>query len=67
MKKLDLKKAHKELYTATSKIKEVEPGKATFLALHARGAPGGPAYQDAIAALLWRSGGQESGVDGRRL
>jgi hypothetical protein len=51
MKSFDLKKTHKDLYTANSKIKEVEASKATFLVVEDRGEPGGPAFEAAIGAL----------------
>lgn len=49
--KIDFSKTHKELYSATTKIKEVNPGSGTFLSVLAKGAPGGPAFQGAIEKL----------------
>ncbi len=51
LEKIDLKKEYKELYRATSKVKEVNPGKGTFLSVEDKGAPGGDAYGNAIDAL----------------
>ncbi len=48
LEKLDLVKKYKDLYTATSKIKEVKAEKAAFLSVEGRGEPGGPAFQSAI-------------------
>ncbi len=49
--KVDFSKTHKELYSATSKVKEVMAEKATFLSVKGRGEPGGAAFQAAIAQL----------------
>jgi hypothetical protein len=49
--KMDFKKTHKELYTATRKVKEVKPGKGCFLSVSGRGEPGGAAFQKAIEKL----------------
>jgi hypothetical protein len=49
--KIDFARTHKDLYTATSKIKEVRAEKATFLSFNGQGAPGGPAFQSAIQQL----------------
>ena len=51
IEKIDFAKAHKDLYTATSKIKEVRAGKATFLSFEGQGEPGGPAFQSAIQQM----------------
>lgn len=51
VKKIDFAKTHKDLYTATAKIKEVRAEKATFLSLEGRGEPGGPAFQTAVQQL----------------
>lgn len=51
MKSVDFKKTHKDLYTATRKVKEVTVGKATYLCVDGVGAPGGEAFHRAIEAL----------------
>lgn len=51
LEKIDLKKEYKDLYRATAKVKEVKPGKGTFIAVEDKGVPGGEAYQNAIDAL----------------
>jgi hypothetical protein len=51
MKTIDFAKTHKELYTATRKIKEVSADAAVYLAVESQGEPGGRAFQDAIMAL----------------
>jgi hypothetical protein len=51
LEKIDFAKTHKDLYTATSKIKEVRAGKATFLSVEGLGEPGGPAFQSAIQQM----------------
>jgi hypothetical protein len=51
MDKIDFAKTHKELYSATAKVKEVVAERATFLAVEGQGAPGGEAFQAAIGAL----------------
>jgi hypothetical protein len=52
MKKLDYAKTLKDLYTATSRIKEVKAGKARFLCVDGKGEPGGKAFDNAIQALF---------------
>jgi hypothetical protein len=49
--KIDLRKRHKQLYAATSRIVEVDSPPATFLAVDGRGEPGGPVFQAAIEKL----------------
>jgi len=49
--KIDFKKTHKELYTATRKVKEVKPGKGCFLSVTGKGEPGGAAFQNTIEKL----------------
>jgi len=49
--KIDFGKIHKDLYSATSKVKELAVGKATFLTVEGKGEPGGPAFQEAIQKL----------------
>jgi hypothetical protein len=49
--KIDFSKSHKDLYSATSKVKEVLADKATFLSFEGRGEPGGTAFQSAIQQL----------------
>jgi len=49
--KIDFSKTHKDLYSATQKIKEVNPGRGTFLSVVGQGAPGGPAFQSAVEKL----------------
>ena len=44
-------KTHKDLYTATTKIKEVKADKAIFLAFSGKGEPGGPEFQEGIQKL----------------
>jgi hypothetical protein len=51
LRKFDLSKSHKDLYTATSKVKEVMADKATFLSFEGKGEPGGAAFQSAIQQL----------------
>ena len=51
LEKIDLAKMHKDLYSATLKIKEVKADKAVFLSFSGRGEPGGPAFQAAIQQL----------------
>jgi len=50
-KKIDFSKTRKDLYSATQKIKEVNPGRGIFLSVIEKGAPGGPAFQSAIEKL----------------
>lgn len=52
MKKIDLAKEYKDLYTATAKIKEVNVGAGWFLCVDGCGAPGGAAFQKAIGELF---------------
>jgi hypothetical protein len=42
IEKTDFSKTHKDLYTATAKIKEVKADKATFLALPERASRAAP-------------------------
>ncbi len=51
LEKIDFAKTHKDLYTASSKIKEVNAEKATFLSVEGKGEPGGPAFQLAIQQM----------------
>jgi len=51
LEKIDFAKTYKDLYTATSKIKKVRAGKATFLSVEGQGEPGGPAFQSAIQRM----------------
>jgi hypothetical protein len=51
LQKIDFAKTHKDLYTATSRVKEVRAGKATFLSVEGQGEPGGPAFQSAIQQM----------------
>jgi len=50
--KIDFAKIHKDLYTATGKIKEVSTDAATFLSVSGQGEPGGPVFQAAIQHLF---------------
>ncbi|MFB3904539.1 MAG: GyrI-like domain-containing protein [Acidobacteriota bacterium] len=50
-KKIDFAKSHKDLYSATRKIKEVTPGWGVFLSVDEKGAPGGAAFQSDIEKL----------------
>ena len=50
--KIDFSKSHKDLYTATSRIKEVRAEKATFLSIEGQGAPGSPTFQSAIQQMF---------------
>ena len=50
-KKIDFSKSRKDLYSATQKIKEVNPGGGVFLSVSEQGAPGGPAFQSAVERL----------------
>jgi hypothetical protein len=52
MKKIDYTKTLKNLYTATSRIKEVNVGKARFLCIDGKGEPGGKAFHGAIQGLF---------------
>jgi hypothetical protein len=49
--KIDFAKTHKELYSASSKVKEVIADKATFLSFEGKGEPGGAVYERAIQQL----------------
>ncbi len=51
LEKIDFAKIHKDLYSATLKIKEVKAGKATFLSREGKGEPGGPAFESAIQQM----------------
>jgi hypothetical protein len=52
LEKIDFAKTHKELYTATRKVKEVVADKGTFLSVKGKGEPGGKIFQDAIGELF---------------
>jgi hypothetical protein len=70
--KIDLKQEHKDLYTATKKVKEVRVTKGTYLAVEGQGRPGGEGYQEAIQQLytlayttkftLLKEGGLDFGI-----
>lgn len=49
--KIDFSKTRKDLYSATTKIKEVNPGAGMFLSVSGKGAPGGEVFQSAIEKL----------------
>jgi len=49
--KIDFAKIHKDLYNATSKIKELKADEATFISVEGKGDPGSEAYQKAIQQL----------------
>ncbi|RPJ86375.1 MAG: hypothetical protein EHM18_06545 [Acidobacteria bacterium] len=49
--KIDFSKTHKDLYTASQKIKEVEAGPAVFLSVKGQGEPGGAVFQKAIEKM----------------
>ncbi len=51
LEKIDFAKTHKDLYTATGKIKEVNAAAAVFLSVSGEGEPGGDAFQAAIQRL----------------
>lgn len=51
LEKVDFAKTHKDLYSASSKAKEVVAEKAAFLSYEGKGEPGGPAFQGAIQQL----------------
>ncbi len=51
METIDLKREHKELYTAKGEPEELAVSGGTFLAVEGVGEPGGEAYQAAIASL----------------
>ncbi len=50
-KKIDFAKTHKELYSATPRIKEIQVDKAVFLSIHGTGEPGGTSFQECIQKL----------------
>ena len=49
--KIDFAKLHKDLYSATRQVKEVNAGKACFLSLEGSGDPAGEAFQKAIEKM----------------
>ncbi len=49
--KLDLYKEHKKEYAATTQPSLIEMGRAVYLSISGKGAPGGSAFTDAIGAL----------------
>ena len=51
LEKIEFAKTHKDLYTATLKIKEVNAEKAVFLSFEGQGEPGGPAFESAIQQM----------------
>jgi len=51
IKKVDFSRSHKDLYSATSKVKEILADKATFLSFEGKGEPGGTAFQSGIEQL----------------
>jgi hypothetical protein len=51
LEKIEFAKTHKDLYSATSKIKEVDAERATFLSIEGQGEPGGAAFQSAIERM----------------
>ncbi len=51
MDKIDFKKTRRDLYRATSRVKQVEPGEGMFLAVDGQGTPGGPEFTNAIQHL----------------
>jgi hypothetical protein len=52
VEKIDFARSHKALYTATSKIKEVDVDKGTYLSIKGVGAPGGPDFTECIGKLF---------------
>ncbi len=50
-KKVDFSKSHKDLYSATSKVKEILADEASFLSFEGKGEPGGTAFRSAIQQL----------------
>ena len=50
--KIDFSRTHKDLYSATSTIKEVAADRATFLSIEGVGEPGGTAFQESIGKLF---------------
>jgi len=51
LEKIDFSRSHKDLYTATGKVKEIRADKATFLLFEGRGEPGGAAFQSGIEQI----------------
>jgi hypothetical protein len=51
LERIDFAKTHRDLYTATLKIKELMVDKATYLSIKGVGEPGGKIFQDAIGKL----------------
>lgn len=51
LEKIEFAKTHKDLYTATGKIKEVNAASAVFLSVSGKGEPGGEVFQAAIQHL----------------
>ena len=51
LERIEFGKIHKDLYSASSKVKELVADKATFLSVEGKGEPGGPAFQEAIQKL----------------
>jgi hypothetical protein len=49
--KVDFRKSHKALYTATAKIKEISVDRGAYLSESGQGAPGGPEFQASIQKL----------------
>lgn len=52
METLDFTRSHRALYTATDRVKPVEAGTASFLAVEGEGPPGQPAHEAAIHRLF---------------
>ena len=52
MKSIDFRKSLRELYNATSKVKEVIAERGAFLCVEGKGKPGGGAYVNAIGVLF---------------
>ena len=52
MEKIDFAKTHKDLYSATGKIKSVTADKAVFLSIKGVGKPGGAEFTDCIGKLF---------------
>ena len=51
LEKINFARTHKDLYSATPKVKEVAAASGTFLSYECQGEPGGKAFQDAIEKL----------------
>lgn len=51
LEKIDFARTHKDLYSASLKIKEIMANRATFLALTGKGDPGGSDFERAIQQL----------------